>query len=97
MRRFKARLILSFGRFCIYISYIVPLTRSDTAENRINEELLEPIKKWDLRNRVVYPPVEEVKKYYEDREEECPRIQPPFVVHSRQQIRVRVNPFTLMV
>jgi len=61
--------------------------RYDTAENRINEELLEPIEKWDLRNRVVYPPVEEVKKYYEDREEECPRIQPPFVVHSRQQIR----------
>jgi len=61
--------------------------RADTAENRVDAELLDPIPKWDLRNRVVYPPIEEVKQYYEDREEECPRIQPPFVVHSRQQIR----------
>jgi len=60
--------------------------RFDNAETRAQEDLLEPIEKWDLRNRVVYPPVEEVKKYYQDREEECPRIQPPFVVHSRQQI-----------
>ena len=61
---------------------------SDTAENRADPELLKPLPKWDLRNRVVYPPIEETKKYYEDREEECPRIQPPFVVHSRQQIKV---------
>ena len=61
----------------------------DTAENRVDHELLNPIEKWDLRNRVVYPPIEETKKYYAEREEECTRIQPPFVVHSRQQIRVR--------
>jgi len=61
--------------------------RADTAVNRASDEFLGPIKKWDLRNRVVYPPVEEVKKFYADREEECPRIQPRFVVHSRQQIR----------
>ena len=61
---------------------------SDTATNRCDEELLNPIKTWDLRNRIVYPPIEEIKKYYEDREEECPRLQPPFVVHSRQQILV---------
>jgi len=62
-------------------------SRTDTAENRADPELLKPLPKWDLRNRVVYPPIEETKKYYEDREEECPRIQPPFVVHSRQQIK----------
>jgi len=61
--------------------------RADTAESRVDEELLNPIEKWDLRNRIVYPPIEETKKYYADREEECTRIQPPFVVHSRQQIR----------
>jgi len=61
--------------------------RADTAVNRCDQDLLSPIAKWELRNRIVYPPMEEVKKYYEDREEECPRLQPPFVVHSRQQIR----------
>lgn len=61
--------------------------RADTAINRCNDELLDPIPRYEVRNRVVYPPIEELKKYYEDREEECPRIQPPFVVHSRQQIR----------
>lgn len=60
--------------------------RQDTAENRVDPELLDPIPKWDVRNRIVFPPIEEIRKYYEDREEECPRIQPPFVVHSRQQI-----------
>jgi len=61
--------------------------RADTAENRTEEELLDPVPKFDVRNRIVFPPIDEIKKYYADREEECPRIQPPFVVHSRQQIQ----------
>jgi len=61
--------------------------RQDTALARVDDELLKPIEKYELRNRIVYPPIEDVKKFYEQRGEECPRLQPPYVVHSRQQIR----------